>query len=147
MQLVYIKWTHIYMPEKQGLFGIYTTYFSVLVQSSHIQMSGQGQHLSENQMHSPGMRLKNYTTIFSNIQSIKTISHITVINNNMTVINQYRYPWESYAGINFIHNHPPPAPPRICTKNLLPPWGFCIQAFAQGAGICLGSFRGAGICL
>ena len=50
------------------------------------------------------------------------------------------------AGINFIHNHPPRAPPAICTKNLPPPWGFCILAFARRAGICWGSSRGAGIC-
>ena len=33
-----------------------------------------------------------------------------------------------YAGINFILNHPPRAPPGICTKNLSPP----IQAVAGG---------------
>ena len=29
---------------------------------------------------------------------------------------------------------PPGAPPGICTKNLSPPWGFCILAFAGGGG-------------
>ena len=28
----------------------------------------------------------------------------------------------------------PRAPPGICTKNLLPPYGFCILAFARGGG-------------
>ena len=36
--------------------------------------------------------------------------------------------------ISFINNHPPRAHSGICTKNLPPPWGFCIQAFAWGGG-------------
>ena len=52
------------------------------------------------------------------------------------------------AGINFIHNQPPP--PRT-SENLhqkfTPPWGFCILAFVRGAGNCWDSSRGAGICL
>ena len=42
----------------------------------------------------------------------------------------------------------PPRTPGICTKNLPPPWGFCILAFAPGGGgNCWDSSRGAGICL
>ena len=37
--------------------------------------------------------------------------------------------------------------PCARTKNLPPPWGFCILAFAQGAGICWDSSQWAGICL
>ena len=34
---------------------------------------------------------------------------------------------KDYAGINFIHNHPPRAHPEIFTKQLPPPWGFSLE--------------------
>ena len=50
--------------------------------------------------------------------------------------------YPSNAGINFTHKPSPRTPPVICTKKFSPPWGFCIQAFAQGQGFVGAAPRG-----
>ena len=54
---------------------------------------------------------------------------------------------QTYAGINFIHNHPPPRTPGDLHQKFAPTLGLLHPSFCPGAGICGGSFRGAGIYL